>query len=108
MPTNSLDHEVDRLAHTVSDTAQSTGSSAQRKIGEAANAISGAAMKAGGQAKDIYGEVSSRARTAARQVDPYVKGKPYAAMGIVAVAALLIGLIMAGRGPKVIYVQETD
>jgi ElaB/YqjD/DUF883 family membrane-anchored ribosome-binding protein len=44
----------------------------------------------------------------AHQVDPYVKGKPYATMGMAAVAGLLLGLIMAGHGPKVIYVEPRD
>ena len=108
MSTNSIDYEADHLARTVSDTARSTSSQAQRKIGEAAGAISDAAMKASHQAKDFYGEVSGKARQVVRQVDPYVKGKPYATMGVVAVTGLLLGLIMAGRGPKVIYVEPKD
>jgi ElaB/YqjD/DUF883 family membrane-anchored ribosome-binding protein len=105
MSTNSIDHEADQLAQKVSDTAQSAGASAQRKIGEAAGYVSEAATKASAQAKDLYGEVSGHARKIAETVDPYVKGKPYATMGLVAVAGLLFGLIVAGRGPKVIYVE---
>jgi ElaB/YqjD/DUF883 family membrane-anchored ribosome-binding protein len=108
MSTNTIDYETDDLARKVSDTARSTSSQAQRKIGEAANSISHAAMKASHQAKDLYGEVAGTARQVARHVDPYVKGKPYATMGIVAVTSLLLGLIMAGRGPKVIYVEPKD
>jgi ElaB/YqjD/DUF883 family membrane-anchored ribosome-binding protein len=105
MSTNTIDYEADHLAREVSDTARSTSSSAQRKIGEAANYVSDAAMKASHQAKDLYGEATAKARKVAQTVDPYVKGKPYATMGIVAVTGLLVGLLMAGRGPKVIYVE---
>jgi ElaB/YqjD/DUF883 family membrane-anchored ribosome-binding protein len=108
MSSNNIDYEADNLARKVSDTARTTGSSAQRKIGEAANQISDAAMRASHQAKDLYGEVTDKARRVAQQVDPYVKGKPYATMGMVAVAGLLLGLLMAGRGPKVIYVEPKD
>ncbi|HLZ82341.1 MAG TPA: hypothetical protein VKQ54_02165 [Caulobacteraceae bacterium] len=108
MSTNNIDYQADHLAHKVSDTAQSASSSAQRKIGEAANTISDAAMKASSQAKDLYGEVTGKARRVVQQVDPYVKGKPYATMGMVAVAGLLLGLLMAGRGPRVIYVEPND
>ncbi|MDB5480744.1 MAG: hypothetical protein JWO83_1797 [Caulobacteraceae bacterium] len=108
MSTNSIDYEADHLARKVSDTAQTAGSSAQRKIGEAANQISDAAMRASSQAKDLYSEVSGKARRVVQQVDPYVKGKPYATMGMVAVAGLLLGLLMAGHGPKVIYVEPKD
>ena len=108
MSTNSIDYEADDLARRVSDTARSTGSQAQHKIGEAAGYVSDAAMRASHQVKDLYGEVSGKARKVAQTVDPYVKGKPYATMGIVAVAGLLFGLAMAGRGPKVIYVEPND
>lgn len=86
MTTNTIDYEADHLARKVSD----------------------AAMKASSQAKELYGEVTGKARKVVQQVDPYVKGKPYATMGMVAVAGLLLGLIMAGRGPKVIYVEPKD
>jgi len=108
MSTNAIDYEADNLARKVGDTARSTSSQAQRKISEAANYVSDAAMKASHQAKDLYGEVTDKARMVAQTVDPYVKGKPYATMGIVAVTGLLIGLLMAGRGPKVIYVEAKD
>jgi ElaB/YqjD/DUF883 family membrane-anchored ribosome-binding protein len=104
--TNTIDYETDQFAQKVSDTAQSTGAKAQRRIGEAANYVSHAASKASAQAKDLYGDVAGRARKFAGTVDPYVKDKPYATMGLVAVAGLLFGLIMAGRGPKVIYVES--
>jgi len=108
MSTNTIDNEADHLARKVSDTARSTSAQAQRKIGEAADYVSDAAMRASHQAKDLYGEVSDKARRVAQTVDPYVKGKPYATMGIVAVTGLLVGLLMAGRGPKVIYVEPND
>jgi ElaB/YqjD/DUF883 family membrane-anchored ribosome-binding protein len=102
---NSIDYEADHLAQKVSDTAHATGGAAQRRIAEAANQVSEAASHASAQAKNLYGEVSGRARKIAETVDPYVKDKPYATMGMVAVAGLLFGLIVAGRGPKVIYVE---
>lgn len=102
---NNIDYEADHLARKVSDTARSTSATAQHKIGEAAGHVSEAASRASAQVKDLYGEVTDRARKVAQTVDPYVKGKPYATMSLVAVAGLLLGLIMAGRGPKVIYVE---
>jgi ElaB/YqjD/DUF883 family membrane-anchored ribosome-binding protein len=102
---NNIDYEADHMARKVSDAARSTSSTAQRRIGEAAGYVSDAATRAGAQAKDLYGEVTGRARRIADAVDPYVRGKPYATMGLVAVAGLLFGLIAAGRGPKVIYVE---
>lgn len=102
---NNIDYEADAFARNVTDTAHSTSATAQRKIGEAAGYVSEAAKKASAQAKDLYGEVTGRARKVAQTVDPYVKGKPYATMGLAVVTGLTLGLIMAGRGPKVIYVE---
>jgi ElaB/YqjD/DUF883 family membrane-anchored ribosome-binding protein len=108
MSTNTIDYEADHLARKASETARSTSSLAQRKIGEAANYVSHAAVRASSQAKDLYSEVTGKARRVVQRVDPYVKGKPYAAMGMVAVAGLLVGLIMAGRGPRVIYIEARE
>jgi ElaB/YqjD/DUF883 family membrane-anchored ribosome-binding protein len=105
---NTIDYEADQVARKVSDTALSTGATAQRKIGEAAGYVSKAASRASAQAKELYGEVAGRARRVAQTVDPYVKGKPYATMSLAVVTGLLFGLIMAGRGPKVIYVEPKD
>jgi ElaB/YqjD/DUF883 family membrane-anchored ribosome-binding protein len=102
---NNIDYEADQLARKVSDTARSTSATAQRKIGGAAGYVSEAAMRVSTQAKDLYGEVTGRARKVAQTVDPYVKGQPYATMGLAAAAGLLLGLMMAGHGPKVIYVE---
>ncbi len=104
---NQIDYEVDHLARAVNETARSTSAAAQRKIGEAASYVTDAANRASAQAKDLYGDVAGRARQIAETVDPYVKGKPYATMGLVAVVGLLVGLLLAGRGPKVIYVEPT-
>ena len=103
--TNTIDYEADQLARKVSDTAHSSSAKAQRRIGEAANYVGEAASRASAQAKELYGDVAARARRIAETVDPYVKDKPYATMGLVAVAGLLFGLLVAGHGPKVIYVE---
>ena len=102
---NSIDYEVDPLTGKVSDTAHWTRADAQHRIGEAVGHMSDAAARAGSQAKALYGELTGRARRIAETVDPYVKENPYATLGIVAVAGLLLGLVAAGRGPKVIYVH---
>lgn len=108
MSTHSIDYETDDLTRKVSDKAQAASAAAQDRIGRAADYVSDKAVKAGAQAKDFYGEVAGRARKVADQVDPYVKNRPYATMGVMVAAGLLVGLLMAGRGPKVIYVEPRD
>lgn len=104
----SFEYEADDLARSVRDKAQAASAKAHGKIDDAANFVSDTATKASAQAKDIYGQVSERARNVAERVDPYVKHRPYAAMGVVAAVGLVAGLLMSSRGPKVIYVKPRD
>ena len=57
-------------------------------------------------ARDAYGKASERAQKVADTVDPLVKDQPYAALGVAAGLGLVLGLLAAGRGPKVIYVRS--
>jgi ElaB/YqjD/DUF883 family membrane-anchored ribosome-binding protein len=85
-------------------------------IGQAANTASAtvsklsdraatAAVSLSGQAKDAYEKASLKARKTAETVEPFVHQRPYAALGIAAVAGVVFGVLLAGRGPKVIYVR---
>src|ERR1700756_5107887 len=71
-------------------------------ITKAADSVAVAAAKVGDQAKDVYGATSEHVQKAADAVDPFVKEKPYAALAIAGVAGLVLGLLFAGRGPRVI------
>ena len=108
MSSTTFEDEADDLARGVRDKAQAASAKAHSKIDDAASLVSDTAFKASAQAKDLYGQVSERAHSVAEQVDPYVKHRPYAAMGVVAAVGLVAGLLMAGRGPKVIYVKPRD
>lgn len=56
-------------------------------------------------AREAYGKASGRAQKVAETVDPFVKDQPYAALGVAAGVGLVLGLLAAGRGPRVIYVR---
>ena len=58
------------------------------------------------QAKDAYGKASEQVKTAADKLDPMIKEKPYAALGIAAAAGLLVGLILASMGSKTVYISK--
>ena len=79
--------------------------SAQEAIAPVADQARALAGRVGEQAKDVYGQAQDRAQAVADRVDPFVKEQPYAALGIAAAAGLLMGLLLASRGPKVVYVK---
>jgi len=58
------------------------------------------------QAKDAYGKASEQVKTAADKIDPLIKEKPYAALGIAAAAGVLAGIILASMGSKTVYVSK--
>ena len=75
---------------------------------EAADVAADVANEAG----DLIGRISDRAATTyaaardmAQQVDPFVKERPYVALGLAILAGLIIGGLFLPRGPRVIYVK---
>ncbi len=84
---------------------QETIGSVQDAVSQAADKVSTTASKLGDQARDAYGQASEKVQAVAKQVDPIVQEQPYLAIGVAAVAGLLLGLLIAGRGPKIIYVK---
>jgi ElaB/YqjD/DUF883 family membrane-anchored ribosome-binding protein len=85
--------------------AQEVRVAVNEAIGKAADTVAATAVKVGDQAKDAYGAATERVQQAADMVDPLVKEQPYVALGLAAVAGLLLGM-MLGRGPRVIYVKS--
>jgi ElaB/YqjD/DUF883 family membrane-anchored ribosome-binding protein len=59
------------------------------------------AKAAAARASDAYNRVSG----IAAEVDPFVREKPYLAAAMALAAGLFIGVLVAGRGSKVVYVK---
>ncbi|HZL01005.1 MAG TPA: CsbD family protein [Caulobacteraceae bacterium] len=76
---------------------QEAAGAAQETLGVLTDSARLAASTVG----DAYGKVSD----IAAEIDPFVRDKPYLAVAIAAAAGLLAGLLIAGRGPRVIYVK---
>ena len=95
-------------ARQVEGHAQDAVGSAQQAIGQAADQARDAAARVADQARDVYGRVSDQAQTVRDTTDSFVKDQPYAALAIAATAGLLVGLLFAGRGLKVVYVKPRD
>ena len=77
----------------------------QDAIADAADTVSATAAKVGERARETYADVTIRVQRVADQVDPFVKAKPYAALGLAALGGLMLGLIYGGRGPKIVYIK---
>ncbi len=58
------------------------------------------------RARRAYKRTVSGVRAAAHTVDPFVKERPYVALGIGVATGVLFGLLWLGR-PKVIYVRPS-
>ena len=85
--------------------AKRTVSKLKDKAAEVGQQVSAAAATATDRAMDAYAGAAERFDRVAGRVDPFVREKPYAALGLAAAAGLLAGLFLAGRGPKVIYLK---
>jgi ElaB/YqjD/DUF883 family membrane-anchored ribosome-binding protein len=115
-PAGSVDQPVgeprDRLDFPAADETRRPEGRAKRTVGkmkdkaaEVGQQVSAAAATAADRARDAYAGAAERFDRVAGRVDPFVREKPYAALGLGAAAGLLVGLWLAGRGPKVIYLK---
>ena len=88
--------------------AQKVIGTAQETANQAAEGAKAAVSKVAEQARGIYGQAQERVQGMTDTVDPFVREKPYAALGIAAAAGLVVGLLLAGRGPRVLYVKPRN
>lgn len=95
-------------ARKIGDKAKSVGAAAQDRLEQAADSLTGAAAKAQAKAKDLYGQASVRVRNAAGKVEPMVKDKPYAAIGVALGVGMVAGLLMGGGRSRIIEVRPRD
>jgi uncharacterized protein YjbJ (UPF0337 family) len=86
--------------------------SVQEGVGAAKERVKGTAKKARevvasatDQAQDAYQTVKTQAKSVADTVDPFVRRRPYAALGVAMLGGFVLGALLRGGGPKVIYVK---
>ncbi|MBA3812251.1 MAG: CsbD family protein [Caulobacteraceae bacterium] len=80
---------------------QDAAGSIQQSVGEMADRVKEALAKT----RDAYRRMSQAAQDAADKVDPFVREQPFTALCLAAAAGLLVGLLMAGRGSKIVYLK---
>jgi ElaB/YqjD/DUF883 family membrane-anchored ribosome-binding protein len=105
----------DRADFPAADETRRSEGRAKRAVGklkdkaaDVGQQVSAAAATATDRAMDAYAGAAERFDRVAGRVDPFVREKPYAALGLAAVAGLLAGLLLAGRGPKVMYLKPPE
>jgi ElaB/YqjD/DUF883 family membrane-anchored ribosome-binding protein len=86
--------------------AQGFAGRLKEKAADLQETISEAAGTAGQRAKGVYAQAAGQYEIAAGQVDPFVRERPYTAIGLAAAAGLLAGLLWAGRGSNVVYLKS--
>ena len=97
--------EIQGATRQIEGKAEDVFGTAQAAFGQVADQAKVAVAKVSDQAKDVYERATDRVQSVRETVDPFVQEKPYSALGIAAAVGLLVGLLFAGRGPKVVYIR---
>jgi ElaB/YqjD/DUF883 family membrane-anchored ribosome-binding protein len=84
------------------------GAKVQKTADKAASQISDKVSQATEKTVEAYDVAARKAKQVAETVDPFVREKPYAAIGAVLGVGVVIGMLLAARSPKVIYIKPRD
>jgi len=95
-------------ANEVKGGARRAAGKVQARIDKIADKISEGVARAGDTTRGAVERTAIGAQRVAGRVDPFVSERPYSAVGIALGAGVVLGLLLAGRGPKIIYVNPRD
>lgn len=104
-PAASANTSADVNGTKAADKVRRLGEKVQTTAEQAATQISEKVSKAAERGVEAYDQAAARARKMAETVDPFVREKPYAAIGAVLGVGVVIGMLLAARSPKVIYIK---
>ena len=90
---------------TGADTIQDAADKATETVLDAADKATAFVASAGARTQDAYSRAAERAQDVADTIDPFVQQRPYLAVAIAAGIGLVVGLLLAGNGPKIVYVD---
>src|SRR5664279_3091073 len=104
------DYQTDGASRTLRDASDKVQDAIDESAVETVNKVSDLAdraselvSKVSERPQDAYSRTAERAQGVADTIDPFVQERPYAALAIAAGIGVVVGLLMAGRGPKIIY-----
>lgn len=80
---------------------------AEQKATDAAVRLSDAVVDVQDRVRGAYGHAADRLEVINARIVPLVREQPYVALGAAAAVGLLAGLLLAGRGSKVVYLKSS-
>jgi len=75
-------------------------------FGDSGAQARGSATEAQGTVQEIYGRAVEHAGKVGDDLQSRIRSQPYAALGVAAGLALIVGLMMGRGGTKVVYVRK--
>lgn len=102
----SQDLQADGAKNELKGAARQTSSKVRKAVQIAADRISEGAVSAADHGRDALDRASEGAQQLKSRMDPFVTERPYAALGVGLAIGAVVGLLLAGRRPKVIYVRR--
>ena len=100
--------EAREFADRAADRADGASGSAKAAIGKAADRARAAVTDFGDRAGDAYQLFRARAQDITETVDPFVRESPYLAVGVAALAGVILGALLFGGGSRVVYLKPRD
>ncbi len=88
-------------APTTTSKPRTRGTKLQAALDKTVDVVSEKNERAG----ETLRAASDRIQATVDKVDPFVTERPYATLGLGVALGFFLGLLAAGRGPKVIYVK---
>jgi ElaB/YqjD/DUF883 family membrane-anchored ribosome-binding protein len=104
----STDLQAEGVANVIKGGARQAAAKVQKAIDKTAEAARGSVAVAGQRTRATYERASVGAKKVAATVDPFIIERPRAALGIGVAAGVIVGMLLARGGPKVIYVKPRD
>lgn len=103
--TAKLNGAAAKKADQAAQKVREIGAKVQKGAEQAASQISEKVNHATERTVEAYDAASRKAKQVAETVDPFVRERPYAAIGAVLGVGVVIGMLLAARSPKVIYIK---
>ena len=99
-----LDAGANDSAPLVTEKVQEAISAAHKAVDQVAHKAHAVVADTGDRATELYERAADKVDGITEVAAPFVRQKPYLTAGLAAAAGIVVGTLLAGRRPKVIYV----